>query len=101
MALVVRLGEHEATPQDSMRPRSLPPRVDTLAGRLRPVIDQELGVNIVALVRRLPATAIPATDPDSIERTSTGITCKYPGDSATDAMIGPDVLDTTLRLEPG
>jgi hypothetical protein len=50
--------------------------------------------------RRLPATAIPATDPDSIERTSAGITRKYAGDPAAKTMIAPAILDTTLRLEP-
>jgi hypothetical protein len=50
--------------------------------------------------RRLPATAIPATDPDSIERTSAGFRRKYAADPATKAMIAPNVLDTTLRLEP-
>jgi hypothetical protein len=50
--------------------------------------------------RRLPATAIPATDPDSIERTSAGFRRKYADDSSTSAMVAPDVLETTLRLEP-
>ena len=50
--------------------------------------------------RRLPATAIPATDPDSIERTSAGITRKYAADPAAKSMVAPAVLDTTLRLEP-
>jgi len=50
--------------------------------------------------RRIPATAIPATDPDSIDRTSAGYTRKYPDDRATRAMIAPDVIGTTLRLEP-
>ncbi len=50
--------------------------------------------------RRLSATAIPATDPDSIERVSAGFWAKYPKDPATKAMVAPDVLDTTLRLEP-
>lgn len=50
--------------------------------------------------RRLPATAIPATDPDSIERTSAGFSRKYAADPAMKAMIAPNVLDTTLRLEP-
>src|SRR5687767_12610824 len=30
--------------------------------------------------RRIPATAVPATDPDSIERTSNGFRTKYKGD---------------------
>lgn len=50
--------------------------------------------------RRLPATAIPATDPDSIERTSSGFLRKYADDRSTPAMVAPDVLETTLRLEP-
>lgn len=50
--------------------------------------------------KRLPATAIPATDPDSIERTSNGYRRKYSGDPAAKAMVAPEVLETTLRLEP-
>ncbi len=50
--------------------------------------------------RRLPATAIPATDPDSIERTSNGFRRKYADDPSMPAMIAPAVLPTTLRLEP-
>lgn len=50
--------------------------------------------------RRYPATAIPATDPDAIERTSAAILAKYSGDPGTKGMVGADVLDTTLRLEP-
>ena len=50
--------------------------------------------------RRIPATAIPATDPDSIERASRGFERKYAGDPAAKSMVRPEVLDTTLRLEP-
>ncbi len=50
--------------------------------------------------RRIAATAIPATDPASIERTSRGFVRKYPDDPATPKMIRPDVLELTLRLEP-
>lgn len=50
--------------------------------------------------RRLAATAIPATDPDSIERTSAGYNRKYATDPATPAMLAPNVTGTTLRLEP-
>ena len=50
--------------------------------------------------RRLPATAIPATDPDSIERTSAGLLRKYADDPASKTMVGAELLDTTLRLEP-
>jgi hypothetical protein len=50
--------------------------------------------------KRLPASAIAATDPDSIERTSDGYRRKYAGDPAANAMLRPEVLETTLRLEP-
>jgi hypothetical protein len=49
--------------------------------------------------RRLTMTAVPAPDPDSIERTSAGILRKYSGDPAAPAMVRPDLLDLTLRLE--
>jgi hypothetical protein len=58
------------------------------------------GVAIHVDGKRLAATAIPATDPDSIERTSSGFMRKYADDPATKAMVAPDVLETTLRLEP-
>ncbi len=49
---------------------------------------------------RLPATAIPAADPDSIERCSVALLEKYAGDPSTDSMVRADILETTLRLEP-
>jgi hypothetical protein len=50
--------------------------------------------------RRLTATAIPATDPDSVQRTSEGLERKYAGDPALRSMLRREILDTTLRLEP-
>lgn len=50
--------------------------------------------------RRLPAQAIPATDASSIERTSTALLRKYANDPAAKAMVRPEVLDLTLRLDP-
>ena len=51
--------------------------------------------------RRLPATAIPATDPDSIERIDAALTAQVRrASSGYDSMLEPEVLDTTLRLEP-
>ncbi len=50
--------------------------------------------------RRLPATAIPATDPDSIERTTNALRRKYARISGFRPMVQPEVFDTTLRLEP-
>ena len=49
--------------------------------------------------RRLSATAIPATDPDSVERVSAGFRAKYAPGADTTAMA-TQYLETTLRLEP-
>jgi hypothetical protein len=49
--------------------------------------------------QRLPATAALAIDPDSIERTSTGLLRKYSGDPAAAGMVRPELLDLTLRLD--
>jgi hypothetical protein len=49
---------------------------------------------------RIPATAVPATDPDSVERASAGLLRKYDGDPATASMVRDEILGTTLRLEP-
>jgi len=48
---------------------------------------------------RLAATAIPANDPDSIERVSAGFRAKYRPGASTTAMA-TQFLETTLRLEP-
>ena len=51
--------------------------------------------------RRLPVTAIPATDPDAIERISAALRAKYAHDRSSLApMLEPDVLDANFRLEP-
>jgi hypothetical protein len=50
--------------------------------------------------RRLAATAIPATDPDSIERVNAALTRKYENIPGYSPMLKPEVFDTTLRLEP-
>ena len=49
--------------------------------------------------QRLPVRAVPAADADSIERTSAGILRKYAADPAARAMVVPELLDLTLRLE--
>jgi hypothetical protein len=49
---------------------------------------------------RLPATAIPASDPDSIERCSDALREKYPGNPSTESMLRAEILETTLRIEP-
>ncbi len=50
--------------------------------------------------RRLPATAIPATDPDSIDRINRALAAKYTGIEGYDSMLEPDVLSINYRLEP-
>jgi hypothetical protein len=50
--------------------------------------------------QRLPARAVQAPDPTSVERTSAGFLRKYAGDPATRSMVRPEVLDLTFRLEP-
>jgi hypothetical protein len=50
--------------------------------------------------RALRARAEPATDADSIRRTSDELARKYAGFEGTQPMLEPAVLDTTLRLTP-
>ncbi|HXG25959.1 MAG TPA: nitroreductase/quinone reductase family protein [Candidatus Binatia bacterium] len=50
--------------------------------------------------RRIPAKAVPATDPASIEACSEGLTAKYRRSQSLRAMLVPDVLPTTLKLVP-
>ncbi len=49
---------------------------------------------------RIPAVAVPANDPVSIERTSAAVSRKYAGDPSTPLMLREETLDTTLRLAP-
>ena len=57
-------------------------------------------VAIIADGRRLSATAIPASDPDSIDRINRALTAKYRGIEGYDEMLEPGVLAVNLRLEP-
>ncbi len=50
--------------------------------------------------RRIPATAVPATDPDSMDRINRALTAKYTGIEGYDSMLEPAVLSTNFRLEP-
>jgi hypothetical protein len=50
--------------------------------------------------RRLSATAVPATDPDAIDRINAALTAKYTGVEGYDSMLEPDVLSANYRLEP-
>jgi hypothetical protein len=57
-------------------------------------------VAVVAAGRRLAATAIPATDPDTIDRINAALTTKYEGIDGYDDMLRPDALAANFRLEP-
>ena len=50
---------------------------------------------------RIPVHAEIAADDQSVARCSRALEEKYRGDPATRAMVGPKVLETTVRLEPG
>lgn len=50
--------------------------------------------------RKIAVQAIPANDPTSIERASRAFLSKYRSSSYAQAMVQPDLLPTTLRLEP-
>ena len=50
--------------------------------------------------KRLPVTAIPAADPDSVERVSAALRRKYKGVTGLSSMLKRGTFETTLRLEP-
>lgn len=55
---------------------------------------------LVAGGSRVAFRAVPATDDKSIEQASAGFRAKYREGPSLDAMVRPDVLQTTLRLDP-
>ena len=58
--------------------------------------------DVALIVRgtRVAFRAVPATDDESIRQASEGFLRKYPKGKSLDAMVLPEVLHTTLRLEP-
>lgn len=50
--------------------------------------------------RRLAVQAIPASDPGSVAKVSRGFLTKYRTSSHAQEMVRPEILPTTLRLEP-
>jgi hypothetical protein len=64
----------------------------------RAVADPE--VSLVVGKDRYPFRAVPVADPDDIERTSDALRLKYPPGRSLDSMLRPEVLGTTLLLEP-
>ena len=57
-------------------------------------------VAIRAGEQRIAATAVVATDADSVRRCSAGFQAKYPKSKSTPMMLADDILGTTLRLDP-
>jgi len=49
---------------------------------------------------RLPFRAVPAADPESVERVSDALRRKYNPGGSLDSMLKHEVLGTTLRLDP-
>ena len=64
----------------------------------RAVTDPE--VALIVGDTRVAFRAVPATDDESIRQASEGFLRKYPKGKSLDAMVLPEVLHTTLRLEP-
>jgi hypothetical protein len=50
--------------------------------------------------RRLPARAVPATDKASVEACSEALREKYRRSYSLQAMLAPEVLPTTLQIDP-
>jgi len=49
---------------------------------------------------RLPVRAVAASDESAISRCSAGLSLKYRADPSWRSMLRPNVLATTIRLEP-
>ena len=60
--------------------------------------DQRVAIH--ANGRRIPATAVAATEPASVEACSEGLIAKYPRSQSLRAMLVDEVLPTTLKLVP-
>jgi hypothetical protein len=58
------------------------------------------GIALLFDRRRVAARAVPATDAASVEACSAALRDKYPRSYSLEAMLVPDVLATTLRIEP-
>ncbi len=55
---------------------------------------------LIVAGERVPVQAVPAGDEESIAACSATLERKYADDPALRAMLHPDVLGTTLRLDP-
>ena len=48
----------------------------------------------------IPVRAVAATDDDQVEACSRALVSKYTGQPSLQAMLRPEILSTTMRLEP-
>jgi hypothetical protein len=48
----------------------------------------------------IPARAVAATDPSSVERTNEALGRKYKKGRSLDSMLKPEIFGTTMRLDP-
>lgn len=64
----------------------------------RALADDE--VALIAAEVRIDARAVHVTDDETIEAVSAQFVDKYPPGRSVDAMVVPEVLGTTLRLDP-
>jgi hypothetical protein len=55
---------------------------------------------LVAGKTRIPVRAISATDAESVRRASAGYRAKYSKSGSLGSMLRPNVIRTTVRLEP-
>lgn len=77
--------------------------VRSVRGRLgkwyqRTLADPDVTLHVAG--RGIPAKAVVVEDEDSIRRTSNALRRKYTPGGSLDSMLRPEVLDTTLRLDP-
>lgn len=63
-------------------------------------VDDPEGVVLHVDRQSIPVRAQLAADEESIERCSAGLQAKYAGDPAVRSMVRPEVLETTVLLEP-
>jgi hypothetical protein len=63
-------------------------------------LDRPADVYLVVDGKRIPARAAPADDAEAIARCSDGLSKKYRADGALRSMLRPNVLATTICLEP-
>ena len=63
-------------------------------------IMKDPSVSLVVGADEVAFTAVSATDDETVAKVSAAYQDKYPPGRSVDVMLDPDVLHTTLRLEP-